>query len=436
MERALSVSFFPTQSPAGIALYDSLTTLAAQRSFDLKVSPHPTLARVAAACWNDDAVIFDGSIEDNVHNYEIAFEPLKGMRHGLIVSRTPLPLNFAGIREGGAPPYPALWDNQRILDWLARELSQLQRRPWQEKGFLFQIVAQSRSFDWARQQRKGQGQIFMSYRSRYSQQITQLQERIRTGIFHQGTGKTMFFFPPGSLAFEDEVLTAMRRWQVLSIIRDYILDCEEFWIYLTDDYLDSWWTRGELATLIYHKMAKKRIRIYDARHSTLRDGSYDELSLQTEEEHKRMARWFANTDPLTMGAESSIILGEAAASPVLGNMPFIKDPVWKDDFQHFLIMQCSSQQCRASRRATQSVDHQFSFDMSAFLWMRENDLFPINHQQLQEAVESSSTIACPRCNTRYRFRREPRDRYLYLALPVGKGAEGQNLQALPVYRPV
>jgi hypothetical protein len=49
-------------------------------------------------------------------------------------------------------------------------------------------------------------------------------------------------------------------------------------------------------------------------------------------------------------------------------------------------------------------------------------------------TEERKTITCPRCGTAYHVRREPRDRYLYLALPVGEGPEGPNLQVLPVYR--
>ncbi len=213
MSKQLSLSFFSTQSPNGIALRDAFVQLVKRLDFKLKMSPHPTVVDVANACWNDDVVVFDGSIEDEGHNYEIAFEPLKGMRHALIVSRTPLPLNFFGLRKGGAPDHPDTLSNEEILD--------------------------------------------------------------------------------------------------------------------------------------------------------------------------------------------------------------------------YPVMQCSSEQCNERREGDSAS---FSFDMDGLLWMREDNLFPIESQQLELVTEEGKPITCPRCGTAYRVRRERRDRYLYLALPVGDGTQGKNLQALPVYR--
>ena len=424
------LSFFASPSKAGQALGDEIENLALELDLALKIPSNPTPVHVALACCNDDVVIFDGSIEEEGHSYEVAYEQLKRLRHVLIIGRTPLPLNFLGLRGDEAPNYPTVFNNEDILAILRQELPLMPKRSWLEKGLPFMLVAQSRSTSWAMQRRKEQGKIFISYRSRYKADIQKLQEKLKNGGLHQGQSQTMFFFPPGSLAFEDEVMAAMRRWQILSIIRDYIYDCEEFWIYKTDDYLDSWWTRGELATFIYRGSTSKRIRLYDAKDKAVRDVSPDELPVLTKGEHDRMARWFANTDPMAMGAESTIILGNVAQTP-LGKMSFFNDPVWKEEFQHYPVVQCSSKQCNSKRRET---PEQLTFDVDGLLWMHEDNLFPVESQQLKDVAQEGMAIVCPRCGASYKIVREPLDRYLYLALPVGTGPKGKNLQSLPVYR--
>lgn len=431
MSRQRTLSYFSTQTHDGIDLRERIELLVQHLGFKMNpIVREPTQATVAHACWQDDVVIFDGSIEDEGHNYEIAFEPLKGMLHALIISRTPLPLNFLGLRTGSAPAYPASLNNDTIYTWLEGVLPSMPSRSWSEKGMALQVVAQSRAFKWAVENRKEQGKIFISYRSRYEKAVQRLRSQIREGTFHQGRPQTMFFFPPGSLAFEDEIMAAMRRWQILSIIRDYIYDCEEFWIYKTDDYLDSWWTRGELATFVYGGGANKHIRLYNEEQNTVRDVQPEELPVLTKEEHDRMARWFANTDPMTMGAESTIILG-SLANTHRSTIPFFNDPVWKVEFQHYPVMQCSSEQCNQNRRV---APEQLTFDMNSLLWMHEDNLFPVEDSHLEHIVQTGEPIACPRCGTCYKVIREPLDRYLYLALPVGTGPKGKNLQSLPVYR--
>lgn len=54
---------------------------------------------------NSDIVILDASIEDDgSHNYCVT--PRIYMDHVLTVSRNYLPINYGGIRGGGAPKYP------------------------------------------------------------------------------------------------------------------------------------------------------------------------------------------------------------------------------------------------------------------------------------------------------------------------------------------
>ena len=51
-----------------------------------------------------DIVIFDASVEDDIgSNYKAAQMWTSCMEHFLVVSRTPLPLNFQAYHEGGSP---------------------------------------------------------------------------------------------------------------------------------------------------------------------------------------------------------------------------------------------------------------------------------------------------------------------------------------------
>src|SRR5207249_1455274 len=118
--------------------------------------------------------------------------------------------------------------------------------------------------------------------------------------------KTAHFILPGELAYSNELLTEMRRWQVLSTLDRWIGAADEVWVYNTDDYLDSWWTQGEIVTIAYRKAAGSyypKLRVYDYKSGTLIDPPAIYLPQMTKVQVRRMARWFANTDPWTMGPE-------------------------------------------------------------------------------------------------------------------------------------
>lgn len=82
--------------------------------------------------------------------------------------------------------------------------------------------------------------------------VSELVENLNKGVYHNGANKTAKYLDDGNLVYSSELNTKQRAWQLLAIIdREYISHCDEFWIYGSDDYLDSWWTLGELIIYSY-----------------------------------------------------------------------------------------------------------------------------------------------------------------------------------------
>ena len=117
--------------------------------------------------------------------------------------------------------------------------------------------------------------------------------------------------PPGSLCGDYEAHTPMRRWMLVGLLEDHIRSVDEVWVYLTEDYTDSWWTLAEIvmtANLNYERGIGKKIqvRVYDPRKEDfLPKNEIPSFLIPqiTEEHHKRLARYLSNTRPDTMGPE-------------------------------------------------------------------------------------------------------------------------------------
>ncbi len=168
----------------------------------------------------------------------------------LVVSRTYLPINFPGLRQGGAPSYPRSFTNDDILHWLEPQLVELSKtQPRKKLGLIGYFGAVSTSLDRANDIRRQEGQIFISYRSHSFQEVGLLARRLAGGEFHSEP-KTVRIVPPGALAYENELLTAHRRWMLQVTLEYWISAAEEVWIYHTDDYFGSWWTLGEIVHIL------------------------------------------------------------------------------------------------------------------------------------------------------------------------------------------
>lgn len=129
--KPITITFFKALSMQGKELYSMFQE--AMKGYVLMGHPVRLIEQKVykmmpsiIACLDSDVVIFDGSIEDGCEQYRAALELMKCLDHILIVSRTPLPVNFEGMRKGGAPgiiktgesEYNERMTNKDIIEWI------------------------------------------------------------------------------------------------------------------------------------------------------------------------------------------------------------------------------------------------------------------------------------------------------------------------------
>ncbi len=435
MSAQMKATFFSVANQQGRALRDAfMRTLSGAYGLATEAVEGATQADVSRSCLQDDLVIFDASIEDG-HNYAAATGQPLTMDRVLVVSRTYLPLNFYGLREGGAPIFPrrTTQANEEILKWLHAQIDELvaqPARPDNRKGFIGSYRAMRESLKKREADWRARGRIFISYRSRHHAAVQELSLRIRRGDFHGGSPRTAYFLPPGEIVFEDEILTELRHWQLASMIDRRIGVADELWVYETADYYDSWWTRAELITVSYRKasrIAAPRVRRFSPERGEVSDFPPDFLPTMTFRQKSRMARWYANTDPGMMSPEALKLRPLYSQLPVLRHLPYFRDHVWSEDFWFVNLLPCERCGSRESRRDP--------FDLEAFLWLRESKLIRLPQMQMEEAL-GRGTVACPGCGTTYKIRQDIHPRYLWIPLRAHSGTNpnGSHLLELPIIR--
>ena len=148
--------------------------------------------------------------------------------------------------------------------------------------------------------------VMISYRNMYASEVKALMERNE-----KEENIEVKALPPGSLCGDYEAHTPMRRWMLVGLLEDHLRTVDEVWVYLTEDYTESWWTLAELvmtANLNYERKNGKKIliRVYDPNKEDFLPENKIPSSLLpqiTEEHHKKLARYLSNTRPDTMGPE-------------------------------------------------------------------------------------------------------------------------------------
>ena len=126
-ETSFPIIFFAVSNEVGMELAQMFVELArAEFGLEVTVIEDATQTDLHRACLNGKIIVFDASVEDG-HNYAAATAQPMVLERVLVVSRTYLPLNFYGLREGGAPDYPepAFQTNETILKWLREQLADL-----------------------------------------------------------------------------------------------------------------------------------------------------------------------------------------------------------------------------------------------------------------------------------------------------------------------
>jgi hypothetical protein len=316
---ARTLSIFSPATRRGLELKAEVSKFAESIGFQLNPLSTITREEYFRASLCDHTVIVDASYEEgNDEIYRIVSVLPSLLDHVLIVSRTYLPLNFVPSDFGGVPKYPNALDNNTILKWLRGQL--LHRRdappePRLSPEELTNLVDNPSPYHkllssaFERRAKKGEGQrrIFLSYRGDYYDEVRRLESRILSHDFSGYESASIRIVEPGEFALDNELLSEGRRWMVMGLLDDELRATDEVWVYRTNDYLQSWWTLGELVAVAYIREGEKKspkIRVYDPVAGNLRDDNGTYQVQLTEQHRRRLARLFSNTRPDTMGPES------------------------------------------------------------------------------------------------------------------------------------
>ena len=313
------------------------------------------------ACLDFYVVIFDASIESeqsDMLQYRAAIELMKFLDHVLIVSRTTLPVNFAGMRKGGAPEmiksgtseYKTSMTNCEILEWimdtlenssieLPRKLKMDMRPDEYEKNKQFVINIEAQMISNSVKKIHEEKGVFVSYLSRYSKYyhghhpeepyVEELFEDISriSGV----PDSAITYFPPGKISLE--LMTAQRRFEIVSATEIFIKKCKAFWIYKTSDYDSSWWAFGEKMSLVhlYGRHMDKCPDIYIAKPVRGENGKWtfqikkyltvnektEFLPRLTPFEQRELDRLYINSNPMTTAYEQVEKMRRLASMPDL-----------------------------------------------------------------------------------------------------------------------
>lgn len=313
------------------------------------------------ACMADDLVIFDASIEQDESgswdsNYAAATANPCALDNVLVVSRTRLPINFSCLRtnvpelgqndkdDNGLPI--TTFTNEDIIKWVKLEIEQMTKPfimqgsetlnpripvrpdmkfiipPFEKLASVdksFYDIQERKMFDsldyMSKFRKKG---AFISYRSYYYQNeyhgktSKDLVKLIKA--FHNDDNYPVTIYAEGDIAFE--FMTEQRRWFVESFVDRKMRMMEEVWIFETDSqdgygYYDSWWTQGEIISLMYMKANGVSLpKIYVYHYDEIKNSMVYELKDESfipdlsEELNHELSQYFANAEGANEGMEN------------------------------------------------------------------------------------------------------------------------------------
>ncbi len=449
--KPITITFFQALSSQGKELYHMFRK--AMAGYVLRRHPVKLIEQkdyqmmpTIMACLDSDVVIFDGSIEGDCKQYRAALEMLKKLDHVLIVSRTILPVNFEGIRKGGAPgiiktgasEYSEKMTNEDILKWLLNTLEhssmELPRKlkmnlPTKKDYVINAIKVLKVEFkmylDSLKRSDKDEG-VFVSYLSRYSQfyQGEHPEEPFVEELFasiceiSRVSKDKIWYFPPGNISLE--FMTAQRGFEIASITNKFIENCKAFWIYDTPDYSSSWWVYGEKISLLmtYYKKMEQCPNIYVVKPFQDENGNwkFDLTKYLTIKEKinflpklssyqlRELSRFYINYDPKISAYELVERMRKLAALSDCFLKTYIK---LKKPFAHWIaeIMSIVSE-----------MDERKTNEMKKFLKQIQSIVFCIEHVRsyvYTKEFREKYIIECPICRDASKKQMNP-ENYMYL----------------------
>ncbi|MEL6657446.1 MAG: hypothetical protein AAFY48_16085 [Bacteroidota bacterium] len=259
----MEVVLIQCNSKAGRELAEQLRQLAAELDLDFKVEDKVrSRDHFARLCLESDMVVVDVTMSEGFMELVQHVDPQIQLHHVLKVSRSFTPLNMFNVLGGGVGQYPYLegeqegWDNASILTYVKEHTLRIMHIDSEtyevhESNNPASDVVQN-SWEYIRRLDQAYFHLFISYRSSDYQQVLKIKNKL-DGSIHQETNKPIkvILFKPGELAYENELLSAMRKWQILGALEEQVAKCDELWIIDSPTYYNSWWTTGELFAVSY-----------------------------------------------------------------------------------------------------------------------------------------------------------------------------------------
>ena len=269
----------------------------------------------------DFAVLVDCTIPDDLDIptiYPILTAHINVLNHIIAFSRTTDDKGFEILPLNIVPQRKRTEKDQDLTKWIETQLNDIEVHKDEyerveaesledllnNKSSMEHMMTMSLAMNQKKESNKRS--VMISYRNKYASEVEALKKEA------EASGKyDVKALPPGSLCGEYEAHTPMRRWMLVGLLEDHLRTVDEVWVYLTDDYTDSWWTLAEIimtANLNKDRSSDNAIQIsvFDAKTSRFLDKKdYPSFitPIITEEQHKRLARYLSNTRPDTMGPE-------------------------------------------------------------------------------------------------------------------------------------
>lgn len=430
-----SVGFIATSTPAGQELMQAARLLAERLGYSFEGHTTPSQVTSGFLMARDDVAILDATIEPGGGSAYRGFTAQPFLYdHVLVISRSPLPLNFHGSRPGGAPDRLRTFDNSTLIAWLERQLEDLATKPRRTKfqrtltGATIDLIRQARSDNAVR--RSGH-HVFVSYRREALDQARDLCARLRSGDIPQLDGPAdVTFLEPGEIAFDDEILTGQLRWHMISLLSDRIADCTSMVICDSPNYLGSWWTRIELVLYRYVTYGRSDAGMRLFRYHPA-DGRIDEpddiVPAISYEQKTHIDRTILNTGS-TMPADTVASQRLLGLLPIFRNFSFFNNPVFGEEFARSLLLDIGSAGPRISTLS--------DADVRSTIDLRDEKLVRVPSDIVAAAARDGSAVFNGR--TLYRDR-EQGERYLWYPIRMDRptappGSLDDTLVALPIIR--
>jgi hypothetical protein len=337
----IEATIIGTRSKEGQELNQMIYDLLRSMGMRVTCNESPDQSQFLRACIGQDLVIADATVEANgLHNYAAFTAQPISLDHILIVSRTYLPQNFYGMREGGAPIYPHSRTNREIIEWLKLELNDLMpalpRPSWKKNMLITGMISPFQDLTKEQERARNRHQVFISYRNKEaeSENFLNLKQSIKRGDYHNGVSQGVRIFEPGELAYQDEILSPLQRWGILSAIEEKMRTIRECWIFESGDYYDSWWTCGEMVLMAYFQAVSKIrpvLKVYNQKEGKVRiepNGIIPEL---TYEQRRNIDRLLSGSGR-SRGAETAQKMRELSELPVIGSHVLFSHPVFSKEW--------------------------------------------------------------------------------------------------------